>query len=173
MTDHAAASEGAKPRKALRLIMLVGAILVAEAVVIVGAMSFMSGSTEAAPDEHATLTTPAGEKITEVLVLEGRLPNEKLGAKYLYEVEIYVQVKERYAGRVTEELEQFRNEIKSDIIYIWRTSDPREFQEPKLESLTRKVFKLLDQRFGVDPQHGEPIISKCVIVMGTGYRIDS
>lgn len=172
MAEQAAPAE-TKPKGRLGLLIVVGGILFGEAVIIVGAMSFMGGSAEVAPQEHATLATPEGEKITEVLVLDGRLPNAKLGVTYLYEVEIYVQVKERNAAKVTEELEQFRNEIKADIIFIWRTSDPREFQEPKLESLTRKVCALLSDRFGVDPNHSEPIISKCVIVMGTGFRIDS
>ncbi len=172
MAEHAAAAE-TKPKSKIGLLILVGAILFGEAVIIIGAMSFMGGSAEVKPEEHATLALPKGEKVTEVLVLQGRLPNAKLGVTYLYEVEIYVQVKERHAARVAEELEQFRNEIKADIIYIWRTSDPREFQEPKLESLTRKVCALLSERFGVDLNHSEPIISKCVIVMGTGFRIDS
>jgi hypothetical protein len=88
-------------------------------------------------------------------------------------VEIYVQVKSRYSVQVSDEFDQFRNEIKSDITAIWRQSDPREFQEPKLQSLTRKIGALLNQRFGVDPEYSEPIISKCVIVMGTGFRVDS
>ena len=73
---------------------------------------------------------------------------------------------------MAEEFEQFRNEIKSEINAVWRTADPRDFQESKLQTLTRKVRAMLDERFGVDPRRGEPIITKCVIVMGTGFRVD-
>ncbi|MHC4415035.1 MAG: hypothetical protein ACYS0G_07115 [Planctomycetota bacterium] len=161
-------------RSPRRTIMLVGAILVVEAVVIVGAMTFLGGPPEVeATPPPATLQIPEEEKIVEILVIDAKLPNNKTGVTYLYDAEIYVQVKMKHADQVASELEQFRNEIKSEITAIWRTSDPRDFQEPRLTSLTRRVKSLLSDRFGVDPGRGEPIISKCVIVMGTGFRIDS
>ena len=74
---------------------------------------------------------------------------------------------------MAEELSQFRNEIKSEITAVWRTAEPRHLQEPRLQSLTRRIQTMLSDRFGVDRQRDEPIISKCVIVMGMGFRIDS
>lgn len=169
-----AEAQSERKKLPLRLIMLIGGILVAEAAVIIGAMMLFGGPAEVeATEMTVTLDTPEDEKIVEVLVLDGKLPNNKSGVTYIYGTEIYVQVKKRYAEQVAGELEQFRNEIKADITAIWRTSDPQHFQEPKLQSLTRKVQALLADRFGVDQQSSEPIISKCVIVMGTGFRIDS
>ena len=165
---------GSNSKSTARMIILVGGIVAVEAVVILGAIMFLGGPPDVqAASAQATALLPEEERIIEVLVLDGRLPNSKTGITYLYEVEIYVQVKKRYGVRVNDELDQFRNEIKSDITAIWRQSDPREFQEPKLQSLTRKIGALLSSRFGVDPIHAEPIISKCVIVMGTGFRVDS
>ena len=130
-------------------------------------------ATEAqAADVPAALDAPEEERIVEILVLDAKLPNSKSGVTYLYDTEIYVQVKKRYSARVTQELEQFRNEIKSEITAIWRTADVRHFQEPRLEALTRRVQTLLSERFGVDRARNEPIISKCVIVMGMGFRVD-
>ena len=157
----------------LRLVLVLGGILVVEAVVIIGAMMILGGppNVEAA-EVPAVMTAPEDERIVEILVIDAKLPNNKSGMTYLYDTEIYVQVKKRYSEQVAEELQQFRNEIKSEITAIWRTCDPRDFQEPKLQSLTRKVGALLTDRFGVDQQLSEPIMSKCVIVMGTGFRVD-
>lgn len=171
-----AEAEVASERKKLplRLVMLIGGVLVVEVAVIIGAMMLFGGPPKVeATEMTVTLDAPEDEKIVEVLVLDGKLPNNKSGVTYIYGTEIYVQVKKRYSEQVAGELEQFRNEIKADITAIWRTSDPQHFQEPKLETLTRKVQALLADRFGVDQQWSEPIISKCVIVMGTGFRIDS
>ena len=55
---------------------------------------------------------------------------------------------------------------------IWRTADPQHFKEPRLETLTRKVTALLRDRFGSDDEAGGSIVEKCVIVMGTGFRVD-
>jgi hypothetical protein len=163
-----------KRRSPARLIIVVGGILAVEAVVIIGAMMLLGGPAKVeAVEVPAVLEAPEDEQIVEILVLDGKLPNNKSGATYLYDTEIYVQVKKRYADEVAEELSQFRNEIKSEITAVWRTAEARHFQEPRLESLTRRIQAMLSDRFGVDQQHDEPIISKCVIVMGMGFRIDS
>ena len=44
-----------------------------------------------------------GEKICEVLVLDAKLPNNRSGVTYLFDSEIYVQVKQKHAERVTAE----------------------------------------------------------------------
>ncbi len=161
-------------KSGLRMALLVGGILAIEALVIGGAIMFASGPGEVdAAKPTAMVDLPEDERIHEVLVLDDRLHNNKTGIHYSYEVEIYVQVKQRNAERVNGELDQFRNEIKSNIIAIWLQAEPREFHEPKYQTLTRKVGALLSGRFGVDPEHSEPIISKCVIIMGTGFRVDS
>ena len=171
---EAATDDRKSGKSTLVKILVVGGILVVEAAVIIGAMVLLSGPPEVeASNVKAALHVAEDDKIVEILVLDAKLPNNKTGITYLYDAEIYVQVKKRYEVRVREELSQFRNEIKSQITAIWRTCDPRDFQEPKLQSLTRKVGALLTDRFGVDQQLSEPIMSKCVIVMGTGFRVDA
>ena len=156
------------------LIMIV-AMLAIEGGVIVGAMKFLGGGPKevsavqlAHPEEH-----DVGDKIVETLVLDAKLPNNKSGVSYIYATEIYAQVRERDMEKVDEEIAQFQNEIKADLSAIWRSAEPQYFQEPKLENLTRKVQTLLNERFGVDKEHNEPIVHKVVIVMSTGFRIDS
>ena len=158
-----------------KTLMVIVGLLGIEAAVIVGAMMFLGGGPKevsavqvAHPEEHA-----AGDKIVETLVLDAKLPNNKSGVSYIYATEIYAQVRERHVERVEEEIAQFQNEIKADLTAIWRSAEPQYFQEPKLENLTRKVQALLNERFGVDKEHNEPVVHKVVIVMSTGFRIDS
>jgi flagellar basal body-associated protein FliL len=164
------------PKKGKKTVITVLVILVIEAVAIIGAMKFLGGHgpQEAhAEDPHAAAQVSEDDKIVEAKVLEAQMPNNKSGVTYLYPAEIYVQVKKRHEEKVKGEVEQFQNEIKADITAIWRTAEPQHFQEPKLESLTRKVYALLDDRFGMDKERNEPIVSKVVIVMSTGFRIDN
>lgn len=154
-------------------IVLAGMFIV-EAVVIVGAFMLVG----APPDVSAMGTiddieSAEDEKLVEILVLDDRLPNNKSGVTYLYDTEIYIQARRKYQGRITAELDQFENEIRSEINAIWKTSEPQHFQEPMLETLTRKVEAMFNERFGSDQETGERIVSKCVIVMGTGMRVDS
>ena len=175
--NGAAASGGdAAPRKSgKKTLIMVAAMLVVEAAVIFGVMKFLGGGPKhvsAVQMAHAEEGSP-GDKIVETLVLDAKMPNNKSGVSYIYAAEIYVQVRERHLGKVKGEIEQFQNEIKADITAIWRSAEPQVVQEPKLENLTRKVTSLLNERFGEDKERNEPIVHKVVIVMSTGFRIDS
>ena len=157
----------------LKTVILIAAVLVVEAVAIVGVMLVIGGPGDVRADPLPDqLTINEDDKIVEVLVLDTRLPNSRSGLTYLYETEIYVQVRKRHADRVVGHLEQFQNEIKSEIAAIWKTSELHHFQEPKLENLKRKVYALLNDRFGPSDDGQGPIIQKVVIVMGTGLRLD-
>lgn len=161
-----------KPR--MKVIIVIAIILVVEAAAIVGGIRMFGGPSDAeASDAMNVAGVPEEDKITEIKIVNTRLPNSKTGVTYIYDTEIYAQVKRKHADRVNGELEQFQNEIRADLTALWRTSEPEHFREPRLETLTRKVYALLNERFGNDPESGEPIISKCVIVMGTGFRVDS
>lgn len=161
-------------KKRPKTVLLVVIILVVEAVGIMGAMMFLGQpSNVSAVELEQNAAAAEDEKIVETLVLNARMPNNKSGVTYVYATEIYVQVRKAHLERVKAEIEQFQNEIKADITAIWRTAEPQYFQEPKLENLTRKVYALLDERFGMDKARNEPIVSKVVIVMSTGFRVDN
>jgi hypothetical protein len=174
-TEPTAVAEAPRPSRKKTVIMI-ACILLVEAVVFVGAMwKFLGGHPAEAEAADAAHTQQATEddKIVEALVLEAKMPNNKSGVTYLYPTEVYVQVKKRHAEHVKGEIEQFQNEIKAEILAIWRTAEPQHFQEPRLENLTRKVYAMLNDRFGMDKEREEPIIAKVVIVMSTGFRIDT
>lgn len=163
------------PKKSKKTMIMVVVILVVEAVGIIGAMKFLGGGPAPvhASEHEATPQKSEDDKIVETQVLKAQMPNNKSGVTYVYDSEIYAQVKQKHLAAVEEEIEQFQNEIKADITAIWRTAEPQYFQEPKLENLTRKVYAMLNERFGNDKETNEPIVTKCVIVMSTGFRIDN
>lgn len=154
--------------------IMVAVILAVEVVAVVAIVRFIAGPASVDAAAIAEMSQVVGdERIIETMVLHAKLPNARTGITYLYDAEIYVQTQEKHVLRVQRELEQFSNEIRASISAIWRTAEPHHFQEPNLETLTRNVRGLLSDRMGVDAESGEPIIRKCVIVMGTGFRIDN
>ena len=171
-----APTEPAAPERKNRRLLTIGVVtgvLLVETVVIVGIAMMVGEPAEVNASDPIRIFDSPEEELVELLVLNARLPNNRSGITYLYDTEVYVQVKRKFKDRVDGEFQQFRNEIRAEITAIWRTSDPRAFAEPMLETLTRKVYALLNNRFGIDPQEGESVMSKCVIVMGTGIRIES
>lgn len=166
-------SAGAAQRKSpVKTIVMIAGMLFLEAGVIIGAMLMLGAPKVVSGAVDMPPAMIEEQKLVEVLVLDDKLPNNRSGITYLYLTEIYVQVRKKHEPVVAEELKRFQNEIRAEISAIWKTAEPRHFQEPMLENLTRKVQVLLDARFGVDHQTSEPIVVKCVIVAGTGFRVD-
>lgn len=175
MAEQTPAEAPAPPRKSpLKLIVAVGAMLAVEAAVIIGAMKMLGGPT---PVQAATTAEPViddeAERIEEIMVFDGRLFNNRSGVSFLYDTEIFIQVRHKNAGTVQAELEQFSNEIRAELGAIWRNSEPHHFQEPNLENLNRKVTALLNDRYGKSEGADEPVVLKTVIVMSTGFRLDN
>ena len=177
MADEQAQTSAPPEKGKGKTMIIIATLLLLEAVFIIGVMMVVGGKPDVALANIPDPETAEQERIVEIPVLDSKFANAKAGVTYLYNTEIYVQVRNKHSEQVGHELEQFSNEIKANLGAIWRTSDPRHFQEPKLENLTRKVEAFLDerfnQRFGPDEDTGEPILIKCVIVMGTGFRVDS
>jgi len=176
MADEAQQEKDEVTKKPLNLkaIIMVMVMLIAEAGIIVGVLMVVGKPADVSAVEPGVgeVAPSEDDKVVEMLVLDAKLFNNKSGMSYMYDTEIYAHVKKKFETKVAGELEQFQNEIKAEIASIWKTCEPNQFQEPKNESLTRKVYALLNARFGVDQETGDPLVSKCIVYMGTGLRVD-
>ncbi|MEE2719305.1 MAG: DEK C-terminal domain-containing protein [Planctomycetota bacterium] len=163
-----------KTRRRFGTLFLVAGVLIVEAAAFVGFMTF-SGGPEAAHAGGAldVVATDPDRAVVETLVLDARLQNNRSGVTYVCDTEIWVQVRGRHLGAVEQEISRLNNEIRAEINATWKASEPRHLREPGLETVTRKIYALLSDRFGHDLETGEPVILKCVIVAGTGFRADA
>ena len=158
-------------RSPLKFVLLVVTMLLVEGVVIVGAMWMIRPPAPVMAVPAHTDEISEDDQPVEILVLEDKLANDRSGATYIYPAEIFVQVRSRNQAEVEAQIERFRNELRADVLAIWRTAEPRHFQEPRLDHLTRRIHDLLSHRFKGDPTDEEPMILKTVIVSGTGFRV--
>ena len=173
MPEETPAPETTAKKSPIKTVILVFGIVVIEAVAIIGFFKMTEPDpVSAAHNDGAIIEVDELDKIVELRVIDARLPNNKAGVTYLYDTQVWLQCKQRYADQVNDVLDRHRNEITAEVTAIWRTSDPRHFEEPKLENLTRKVSALIDARFGIDPELGQPFVTKSLIVMQPGFRID-
>ena len=122
--------------------------------------------------EPVVVSNPEDEKLVELLVLDDRLVNDRTGISYLYETEIYVKVRKKDESWVKDEIERSKNEIRAKVGGIWRTAEPTHFQEPLFETLTRRVETVLRERFDHKSTDGKSVVDRCVLVVGTGIRIN-
>lgn len=174
-TKHAAGDRGAGERNqppassgmgTFKIAALTTALLVAEAAAIVGLFAFVgrpaATQAETPPEESER------DVIEEIPLFEGRLSNDRAGAVFVHDTEIYVQVRKSESDRIRREIERTRHELRAEIAGIWRSAEPSQFQEPRFETLTARLESLLRERFN---RAGKQGVAKVVVVSGAGIRL--
>lgn len=155
----------------MKFVLVTVALLAIEGGVLY-ALFAMGGPKHVEASEPAVVANPEEEKPVELLLLDDRLVNDRTGISYLYDTEIYVKVRKKDEAWVKDQIERTRNELRSQIGGIWRTAEPHHFQEPLFDTLTRRVETAMRERFDHHSVDGKPTVEKCVLVVGTGIRVN-
>jgi flagellar basal body-associated protein FliL len=171
--------------------VLVGGVMLIEAIVLFGGFKFLgagAGKASGAEALQAELATEEGgetghgahgeagdkkagprRKTVEINVLDFRAPNKLSGRTFLYDVSIYVVVKSDFEERVKATIGDSEALIKDRIRTIIAQSDPEKLgggSEPGLETLRRQVKYQLDEIIG------EGLISEVLIPRCIPFRTD-
>lgn len=171
--DESTPAPGPKTRTRYGTLVLICAVLLAEAAALVGVLDIAIGPSSAQAGDAATVDDVGmGDRVVETLVLDARLENGRTGVTNVFDTEVWVQTCAKHQDQVRREIERIRNELRADIMAIWKSAQPRHLREPELDTVTRRIMASLAIRFGVDEASGEQIIRKCIIVSGTGFRAD-
>lgn len=181
--------EGAAPKKApiwTKLPVLVGGIMVLEAVVLIAAFKMMGGGTTKAA--HADVELKAGEgahgeagahgeggaggatdkKIHELEVISFRAPNMSTGRRFIYDVAIFAAVKDQNKAKVEAILKERQATVSDRVRTIIAMSDPDKLgggSEPGLETLRRQVKYQLEEIAG-EGLIEEVLIPRCIPFRG-------
>lgn len=155
------------PRKGLPLktIIIVLAMLVVEAGVLIGAVSFFGGPSKAAADDGKVEASP-DELLVEIPVVHERFNNSATGRVWLWDTEVLIQVREKDQAAIEDMLTRRQAEIRTGISAIMASAQHGYFTEPGRNTLTRQ---LTDYLRGVFKQRGETesrvmmvLVPKCV-----------
>lgn len=169
---EAGAPEGAPAKKSgMKFAIITVALLAIEGAGLFMFFS-MGGPKHVEATEPAVVANPEEEKPVELLLLDDRLVNDRTGISYLYDTEIYVKVRKKDELWVKDEIERTKNEIRAQVSGIWRTAEPNHFQEPMFDTLTRRIETAMRERFDHRSVDGKPTVEKCVLVVGTGIRVN-
>jgi len=186
-SDAASGGEKAAPAKKGGLLaktpVLLGAVMVLEAVVLFAGFKMLSGGPQHAAG--AELSTPEegdghggkGEghggtgkpgdrkaKAVELNVLDFKAPNKVNGRTFLYDVSIFVVCRSEYEKQVKDTLKEREALIKDRVRTIIAQSDPEKLvggSEPGLETLRRQVKYQLDTIIGAGMIE-EVLVPKCI-----------
>ena len=155
----------------LKILMVLGAVVVIEAVVICG-IFWMAGppGNAVGADLGGADAIDEGEQLVEVVVVTDKFQNTQSGVAYQYDTEVYIVIARKHEGDVTESLEAMQKQIETDIATLFRKAQPAQLEEPELSTMTRQIQSLLDEWIGYD--EGEAIVQKVLIRKCDRFRVD-
>ena len=110
-TDSAGAPRGGR----FKTFLLAGGLLIGEAVLLLGGYHYVAGPQSVSAESDEQIVEAPERRITELQLINERLTNNRMGAVYVYPVEIYVQVNEPDSAWWTELTDQYQNEIRAEI----------------------------------------------------------
>jgi flagellar basal body-associated protein FliL len=159
--------------------VLLGGVMLVEAIVLFAGFKFLGGGHPQQASGSELVTESSGErgeggegksgggdkrKVMELEVLSFRAPNKLSGRTFLYDVSIYVVAKSENEKRIKETIEARKALITDRIRTIIAQTDPEKLgggSEPGLETLRRQVKYQLDQIVG-DGLIDEVLVPRCI-----------
>ena len=155
--------------------VILGAVMLVEAVVLIGGFKFISGGpktaaavelpTEGGKEGEGKTAAPADPKsLVELPLLDSRFPNKLSGRTFLYDVNIVITTKLVTQDKVKELISAHDALIKDRVRTIIAEIDPEKLgagSEPGLETLRRQVKYQLDQIIG-DGLVEEVLVPRCI-----------
>jgi flagellar basal body-associated protein FliL len=192
---HGKAKGGGMMGMLTKLPVMLGGVMVIEAVVLFAGFKFLGGgkpqlvvgadlvSPEKGGDDHGAApkvddhgnpvhaTTSPGDssKFVEMVLVEMKAPNKMSGRSFLYDVSIYAVAKKEHEDKVKGTIKSREALIKDRIRTIIAQSDPEKLgggSEPGLETLRRQVKHQLDEIVG------EGIIDEVLVPRCIPFRTD-
>lgn len=164
-------SQPKQGRMSLKVAIIVLTVMLLEAVAIIGTAMITStpevGAEQFQVDEEARNNEPV-----EILLIEGRFPNNKTGVTYFYDTQIMIEVKRRHEAHVQSQIEASAGRISATVMTIFRNAEPRHFNEPHLQTLSRQIHEAADQILGEEAATGEPYLEKIFITRLMPFRSD-
>jgi flagellar basal body-associated protein FliL len=179
--DAAAEGKGGKGGLMAKTPVILGAVMLIEAVVLFAGFKFIGGAPKsAAAVEIAPEGAPASvdgkppvtdpKSIVELQLVDFRAPNKQSGRTFVYDVSIFVTTKIVTGDKVKDLISSHDALIKDRIRTIIAEMDPDKLgggSEPGLETLRRQVKYQLDQIIG-DGLVDEVLVPRCI-----GFRTEN
>jgi len=180
---EAASAAAAAPAKGggflTKMPVLLGGVMLIEAVVLFAGFKFLNGGAKNASAADLTTLdkTSAGNSgasgaagatdasdSTEIELLDSRFPNKQSGRTFLYDIQIYLSCKKNVADKVKAIIGDHTALIADRVRTIIAESDPDKLgggSEPGLETLRRQVKYQLDEIVG-DGMIDDVLIPRCI-----------
>lgn len=170
------AKEGAEapaPKKGLpiKTIAVIAVVMALEAGAIVMVMGMLGPKKSEAAVDPKSLVEDTSHEIKEIQIIADKFQNLTTGKVWVWDIDVYVQVKEKNAERVEKVLEQRSAEIKEGLNQIVARAQHAQLKEPERQSLSRQFTAYLEKVIGMDPD-GKSLLERLLIPKCRGFPAD-
>lgn len=156
----------------LKTIIIIAAIMIVEGVGVFFVLGSLGGPKAShAETDTKTLAHDDSEETAEIRLLEKddeKFQSHSSGQVWVWNVSVYVQVKNKNSERVERVLETRKAEIKEGLSQIIGRAQIAQLKEPERQSLNRQVTALLEKMIGQDTE-GKSLIERILIPTCSGY----
>lgn len=164
-----AAPEPAKKGLPIKMIGVVGALMVAEAV---GVFFFVS-ATSKQPQVAEAKALEGHEKedleaTVEVPLLDEKFQNMQTGRVWVWDTSIVLKVRVRNQEYVEKELERRKAEVQEGLAMIFRRAPHSQLKETDLQTINRQITAYVSQILGKDHE-GRDRLERLVIPKCKGF----
>lgn len=163
-------TEAPAPKKKLpiKTIGIVAGLMVAEAGAVFAILGAGGPKASSGATPEAVLHDDESEKTTEIELVNDKFQNMTTGQAWVWQVSIYLQVKNKNAERVEAVLEQRKAEIREGISQIIARARHTQLTEPEKQTLTRQVASYLDTLEGMTDDH-KSIVERVIFADCRGF----
>ena len=160
----------APPKKKLpiKIIGIIAVLMIAEGAgvfVLMGAKSPKAGHGETTAAE---LKDDESEKTTELELISDKFQNMTTGQAWVWQISIFLQVKNKNSERMSAVLERRRAEIREGLSQIIGKARHTQLTEPEKQTLTRQIGSFLEKLEGVTTD-GKSVIERVIFADCRGF----
>lgn len=172
MADEQKQEAAEKKGSPIKTLLIVGGLMIAEAVAVFALVSFSGiGASGAEAKAMEGLEQNDREKLVEIELTDNKFPNNTTGQIWLWDTQVYLQVRTKNAETVEAELERRQAEITAGLRLIFSRIQDRHLKEPGSETITRQLTAYINDVFGQDPD-GEERVERVLLTKLAGFPAD-
>lgn len=162
----------AKKGLPIKTLAIVAVLMVVEAAVVVFALGLMGPQASHAQTEQKDVAHDDSEDTMEIEVVSDKFQNLSTGRVWVWDLSIYLQVKNKNAEHVKAVMEQRSAEIKEGISQIISRAQHNQLKEPERQTLIRQIGAFLEKLRGMTDSDGRPLVERVMIPKCRGFPSD-
>lgn len=164
-------AEAPKKKLPIKTIGVVAVLMIAEAAAVIFVFGAGAPKASHAETEPAHLVDDDSEKTQEIELATEKYQNMTSGHPWVWDLSIFIQVKNKNADQVNAVLEQRQAEIKEGLGQIVGRARHSQLAEPERQTLTRQVGAFLEKIDGMTLD-GKTLVERVIISKCRGFQAD-